>query len=111
MEEEQAKVQEEVSEERFVMGKWHEFDVYQCRFCPFDTMDPKEAERHYDERHAPHAPAATSGLVLVADKAGRVVSEPAPAPDEVMGLVQAAAVEELSKDVKALLRKSRKGKA
>jgi len=78
-------------EKVYTLGEWCGYTQYRCRFCPFDVLDDGSQDceaviyEHYLNRHyVPPVddglPAQPSGSVLIANKSGREVAPPEPAP-------------------------------
>lgn len=57
----------------YLVGKWHGITQYQCRQCPFDSLDEGAILEHVAGHMAAERAPARSGLVLVADKNGREI--------------------------------------
>lgn len=59
----------------YTKGRWQDFTTYNCRFCPFDTLDESVAIKHYEERHAPPPePPPPPPSILISDRFGNPVS-------------------------------------
>ena len=42
-------------EKTYTVGKWQDFTNYQCKLCPFSTLDEDMIQAHYQARHVPNA--------------------------------------------------------
>jgi hypothetical protein len=42
----------EPPEPQYILGTWAGRPRYQCRYCPFDTLDKQAALEHFKEEHA-----------------------------------------------------------
>ena len=62
-------------DKHYYLTRWHGMDNYQCKYCPFSTLDGEAAlnahviDKHFAAKAAPE--------ILVADKRGRPVEIPA----------------------------------
>jgi len=62
----------------FTKGKWGGMEQWNCRFCPWDTLEGEQtALEHYLERHAKQAAPVidqrSAGNILVADRYGNPI--------------------------------------
>lgn len=76
----------------YTVGTWAGLPNYECRHCPFATLDEAEMLSHCIARHAPKP--LGGGVVLVADARGREVTAPVPAPAQVQPSADAPIAEE-----------------
>jgi len=62
----------EEPEQLFTVGRWGAYVRWQCRLCPWDTLDGEEAMlEHIQARHGP--PPAPAAVIQVYDASGRPV--------------------------------------
>lgn len=65
------------------VGRWNNQPLYNCRECPYDTLDEQAMQRHVETHRAPPAPEEVQVVLL--DRFGNVmgtetVEVDAPAP-------------------------------
>lgn len=81
------------------IGQWNNQPLYNCRQCPYDTLDEQEMLRHQETHRAPPPPVEVEVLRL--DRFGNVVgtetvtvTAPTPAPAELKRPSKAKRTEE-----------------
>lgn len=53
------------------VGRWNNQPLYNCRECPYDTLDEQAMQRHVETHRAPPAPEEVQVVLL--DRFGNVV--------------------------------------
>lgn len=53
------------------VGKWNNQPLYNCRECPYDTLDEQAMQRHVEAHQAPPAPEEVQVVLL--DRFGNVI--------------------------------------
>lgn len=60
----------EQPEPSYTIGCWNGLDNYQCRHCPYSTLDLEEIERHQQQRHGPPPPPPVVAHPTLVDRFG-----------------------------------------
>ena len=66
------KIEPQISDLPYELGKWQNFDQWRCRSCPFDTLEEDEFWLHYAQKHGPQLEPAPA--IQIYDRSGRPVT-------------------------------------
>lgn len=77
-----AQITQEVESPFYTLGKWGNYDRWQCNFCPWDTLEGEAAlMAHYRAHHAPPPTPEPQDAQPVFDRFGNLIT-PAIGPAE-----------------------------
>lgn len=55
-------------------GTWKGKDNYECKHCPYSTLDREEIVQHYNEKHAPAPKAPEPVKATIYDRFGNRIT-------------------------------------